>query len=177
MVAEAGARAGRMNLIGERRVMKLYFLRHAEAEDAPVDDGRRLTGKGRKDARRLGRYFRKTGVAWDLVFTSPLVRAVETAAQVLKECPQGGKVRPVEVEVLRNGATAAGFFRWLRGLPEAESVLLVGHEPSLSGWVRKLIGVEGAEALPLAKASVARVDTADRRKGTLRLLTGAKFLA
>jgi phosphohistidine phosphatase SixA len=62
-------------------------------------------------------------------------------------------------------------------LPDVETVLLVGHEPSLSSHVRRLIGLPVPTALPLAKGAVARVDTEDRRGGALRLLIGPKQLS
>ena len=171
----ASARGG--NLLSETRPMKLYFLRHAEAEDGPVDADRRLTGKGRRDARRLGLYLEESGVEFGQAFTSPLIRARETAAQVLKECPLPRKAQLTVADSLRNGTTAVQFFRWLRAVPEVESMLLVGHEPSLSAWVRKMLGIGNPRSLPLAKGFLARVDTENRKTGVLRLLIGAKFLA
>ncbi|MBL9128867.1 MAG: histidine phosphatase family protein, partial [Verrucomicrobiales bacterium] len=85
--------------------MKLYFLRHAEAEDGPVDAERRLTAKGRRDARRVGRFLEKSGIRLDAAFTSPLVRARETADEVLKHCRSPRKRRAVVVEALVNGTT------------------------------------------------------------------------
>ena len=157
--------------------MKLYFLRHTEAEDGDVDDLRRLSGKGRRDARALGRYFSEIEVGWDQAFTSPLVRARETASGVLKECPLPGGTELVEVDALRNGTSKTAFFRWLRSLPEVGSILLVGHEPSLSAWVRQLLGIPVAERLLLPKGGVARVDTDDRKTGILRLLISPKTIA
>ncbi len=157
--------------------MKLYFLRHAEAEDGLVDASRRLTTKGRRDSRRLGRFFKKTGVELDLAFTSSLVRARQTVEAVLKECPLPGKARLAEVDALKPAATSAQFFRWLGQLPKVESVLLVGHEPSMSGWVRQLVGIATPEGLPFSKGMVARVDTENRKVGALRMLVGPKSIA
>lgn len=156
--------------------MKLYFLRHAEAEDGPVDAARELTAKGRRDARRVGRYLRDQGVAVDLVCTSPLVRAVQTAEIVLKQYPARRRGRLARVDALLNDTGAAAFGRWLTSLAPVESILLVGHEPSLSAHVRRLLGLSRSEALPLPKAGLCRVDTDDRRKGTLRLLIHPKQL-
>jgi len=157
--------------------MKLYFLRHTEAEDGDVDDLRRLSRKGRRDARALGRYFSEIELGWDRAFTSPLVRARETAAIVLKECPLTGGAKLAEVDALRNGTGKAGFFRWLASLPEVESVLMVGHEPSLSAWVRQFLGIPVAERLLLPKGGLARVDSDDRKTGSLRLLISPKTIA
>lgn len=157
--------------------MRLYFLRHAEAGDAPEDAVRELTSRGRRDARRLGRYLDRIGVTLDRAYTSPLVRARQTAELVLEACPLRKRGRLEVSEALTNQATPAGFRRWLAGLPEAEAVLFVGHEPSLSDHVRRLIGLARSGGLPLSKASVARVDTEDRKAGVLKLLVSAKQIS
>lgn len=157
--------------------MKLYFVRHAEAEDGLVDATRRLTAKGRRDAKRLGRLFRKNEVRFDLAFTSPLVRARQTSAVVLKEAPLGRKAKLTETDALLNGTTRSQFFRWLKQLPDVESVMLVGHEPSMSTWVRGMLGIEDEACLPLAKGMVVRVDTDDRKTGTLRMLLSPKWIS
>jgi phosphohistidine phosphatase len=157
--------------------MKLYFLRHAEAEEG-LDDGQRaLTAKGRRDARRMGRYLSELNVVFDLAFTSPLVRAVETAKLVLRECPLRRRAPQLaRVDTLLHDATGTAFKRWLNLLPDAESILLVGHEPSLSGHIRTLMRVPVEEALSMAKGAVARVDWARRKPGVLRLLIAPKHL-
>ena len=150
--------------------MKLYFLRHAEAGDAPVDAVRRLTGKGRRDARRMGRFLRESGVAFDLAFSSPLVRAVETAALVLERLPARGRPELREVPALLNDTTEPAFRRWLKRLPKAAVVLLVGHEPSMGAHLRSLLGGPSPDSLPVPKGALFRVDLADRGPGELRLV-------
>ncbi len=154
--------------------MRLYFLRHAEAGEATEDAVRELTSRGRRDARRLGRYLDRIGVELDRAYASPLVRARQTLELVLAGCPLRRRRRPEVAEALTNDVTEAGFRRWLEGLPSAGAVLLVGHEPSLSARVRVLLGLTRAEALPLSKSTVVRVDTEDRRFGVLKLLVNAK---
>ena len=154
--------------------MRLYFLRHAEAGEAAVDAERELTAKGRRDARRLGRYLKSIEVVFDRAYTSPLVRARQTADEVLAGCPLRGKAKLEVTDVLLNDTNSTEFLRWLASQPEAEAVLFVGHEPSLSGHVRRLIGLTRAESFPLSKGAIARVDTGDRRTGLLKLLLSPK---
>ncbi len=154
--------------------MKIYFLRHTEAEDGPVDAERELTGRGRRDAERVGRFLRDLGVQPDRVYTSPLVRAVQTGARLLKHRPLRRKRDLAVAEALLNDTSTAAFQRWLLSLPEVETILLVGHEPSLSLRVRTLLGLDRAEALPLPKGGLVRVDTEDRRRGALRLVISPK---
>lgn len=156
--------------------MRLYFLRHAEAEDGPVDAVRPLTRKGRRDARRMGRYLAGQDTAFTLAFTSPLVRARETAELVLRECPLVGRARLRVVDDLLNDTSETVFGRWLGRLPESAVALFVGHEPSLSAHARRLLRMEVVDALPLSKGAVIRIDSEDCRAGTLKFLIGPKQL-
>lgn len=159
--------------------MKIYFMRHAEAEDGPVDAKRALTGKGRRDARAMGRFFRRTEVVFDCALTSPLVRAFQTTEVVLEHCPMKQKRRLVRSRALLNGASAVALRRSLAKLPDDANVLLVGHEPSLSTHVRRYLGMDRETTLPLSKGAVARVDVDVKHPevGILRLLIGPKQLS
>lgn len=156
--------------------MRLFFLRHAEAEDGPVDAERALTGKGRRDARRMGSYLASLGTEFSACFSSPLVRARETAELVLSRCRPVRGVKLALIDDLLNGASRASLARRLAGLPAEAVVLFVGHEPSIGMHVRRFLGIESEFALPLSKGMVVRIDSEDRRRGALRLLVGPKQL-
>jgi len=157
--------------------MKLYFLRHAAALDGVDDAKRPLSPTGRRQARKLGRALRRAGIAFDLAFTSPLVRAKQTVDIVLDITNEAQPVKAQEVSVLLNEADPDTFADWLVRLPpDAGHVLLVGHEPSLSARVRRMLGVQRTEALELAKGAVACVKTADKRDGSLSFLLTPKSL-
>ena len=66
--------------------MKLYFLRHAEALDGKDDAGRPLSPHGKKEAREVGRFLKGAGIEFDAAYSSPLVRAKQTAKIVLEVC-------------------------------------------------------------------------------------------
>jgi len=66
--------------------MKLYFLRHAEAQDGTDDGARALTAHGKKEAREVGRFLKRAGIEFDAAYSSPLVRARQTAEIVLEIC-------------------------------------------------------------------------------------------
>lgn len=157
-------------------LMKLHFLRHAAALDGADDARRPLSDTGRKQARKLGRFLRRGEIVFDSAFTSPLVRARQTAEIVLDitNGPQAVKLHPTDA--LLNDTEADEFARWLAALPDAGDVLLVGHEPSLSQRVRWLLGVARAESLPLAKGALACVKTSDRRTGELKFLVSPKSM-
>ena len=157
--------------------MKLYFLRHAAALDGADDAKRPLSPTGRRQARKLARCLRRAGIAFDLAFTSPLVRARQTVDIVLNITNEGRPVQAQEASTLLNEADPDTLADWLLRLPpDAGHVLLVGHEPSLSTRVRRMLGLQRTEALELAKGAVACVKTADKQAGSLSFLITPKSL-
>lgn len=124
----------------------IWLLRHAEAEDGSPDAERKLTPKGRRQARTAGRALAKLGAKFDGCLTSPKVRALQTAELACKELgiePQlepklaGGPFDPEQL--------AAGL---------GENVLLVGHDPDFSAAVHTLTGAQ----VRLRKGGVAAID-------------------
>jgi phosphohistidine phosphatase len=113
--------------------MILYVLRHAIAEEeAPRGDDRlrRLTARGRAKMRAAAEGMRALRLRFDVILTSPLVRAAETAAIVSEA--YGGKPAPRELPALAAGVAPAETARALRPFARHEHVLIVGHEPGLS---------------------------------------------
>ncbi len=135
--------------------MDLYVLRHAKAERAAPDGddaSRPLTQKGQRDARRLGRWMRDRGIALDLVATSALARAQETATLVLQGA---GTPPPLQAwEELEPGGTVGGVLAQLAALGPDRTVLVVGHEPQLSALVSAVIG---GGRIRLAKGALVKV--------------------
>ena len=156
--------------------MRLYFLRHAEALDGLDDAARPLSPRGKKQADKLARFLREAGIEFDAAFSSPLVRARQTAERVLKITNKQRQLKLVLVDALLNSTSPRGFDRWLGALPAAEHVLLVGHEPSLSARVRCVLCVPGEAALKLSKGAVAIVELGAARNATLKFLLTPKLL-
>lgn len=103
-------------------------LRHGKAEPfAPTDQERRLTDRGREEARAAGERLRSAGVAPDHVVVSPAIRTQETWEEVASVLGSG--LRPV-VERAGYAASLEVLVDALRTLPDdARTVLLVGHNP------------------------------------------------
>src|SRR5207247_2813001 len=81
-------------------MIRIYLVRHGIAVDPAEmgsldDEARPLTGKGRKRFRRLARAFRDLGEPLDFIFTSPLVRAVQTA-EILCGALRGDEIGVVD---------------------------------------------------------------------------------
>lgn len=136
----------------------LWLLRHGDAEpDAPTDAERRLTPKGERQAHIAGAALAALGVRFADVFTSPRVRALDTARLA---CEALG-MEPIVHEPLSGGFDAEE----ARALLQSEPVLLVGHEPDFSGIVADLTG--GRIDLKKSGIAVVRVEGS---RGELRVL-------
>jgi phosphohistidine phosphatase len=110
--------------------MNLYLLRHGEAEvRAASDSQRQLTPRGMEDVRMVARQFATKGVVLDRCFVSPYVRAVQSAAEFLRELHSD--LRQEQQLLLTPDVRAIDAMRFLQGLPDSH-VLLVSHNPLLS---------------------------------------------
>jgi phosphohistidine phosphatase len=156
--------------------MKLYFLRHADALDGDDDAARPLSPHGREQTAGIAKFLSNAGVKFSAAYTSPLVRAHQTAEGVLRTMGIAGDVRLQTARELLNETSEAQWDRWLKALPESKHVLLVGHAPILADRVRALLRVADTNALNLAKGALACVETEDRISGALKYLITPKSL-
>ncbi|PYJ02732.1 MAG: phosphohistidine phosphatase SixA [Verrucomicrobia bacterium] len=132
--------------------MQLYFLRHGEA-DWPdwkkSDDERPLTDFGKKEMRDVAKFLARLNVRLNLIVTSPLPRASQTAeiaADYLK-----AKVR--KDESLEPGFGMSEL-RTVLKRHQAKNLMLVGHEPDFTTVISGLTGA----SLKLSKGGVALLD-------------------
>jgi phosphohistidine phosphatase len=140
--------------------MKLLIIRHAIAtsrneSDVP-DEERPLTGRGRRRFRKAADGLARIVDRPQALLTSPLRRAVETAEIAAKAW---GRIQPVEEPALA-GSDLDTMLSAVRARAEAEdaTVVLIGHEPSVSALVARLIGGTRAERLEFRKGGAALVD-------------------
>lgn len=116
--------------------MILYLLRHAKAQkDAPEggDAERKLTAQGKADAFKRALKLKKKLASVELIVTSPYPRAAETAdifAAVLKKDDVVNRD-----DILAATARPEDVLRHLRNFSRHAEVLLVGHEPWMSGLI------------------------------------------
>jgi phosphohistidine phosphatase len=121
---------------------QLWLLRHAEAEPhgSREDSARRLTERGERQARAAGRALLALGVTFEAVLYSPKARARGTAQLALEEWePQARECAQVH-EPLAGGFDAAAARDALSSLSADGRLLIIGHEPDLSGVVGELTG-------------------------------------
>jgi phosphohistidine phosphatase len=160
--------------------MKLYLIRHAIAANPdpqvwPDDGERPLTDRGirrfRKAAEGLGRLAEPA----DVVISSPLRRARETAMILQVEA---GWPAPIYLDELA-GADIASLLGALQPHAAADSIALVGHEPHLSQMAGTLIAREGRAQVELRKGAAACIEIeslAPDARGTLLWLLPPRAL-
>ena len=119
--------------------MILYVVRHALAEDAAAggDEARHLTEVGRQRTLKAAARMRALGLEFDLILTSPLARAVETA-EIIAAAYDAGLTSRVLPE-LATGIAPADAVAALAPHGRNDSVMIVGHEPQLSALVSILL--------------------------------------
>jgi len=140
---------------------QLWFLRHGEAEPHDAgsnDDDRRLTERGEGQSRAAGRALAALEITFQAIYTSPKVRARETAQLA---CEALG-CELVEHAPLREGFSADDALELLHA---DERILVVGHEPDFSQVVHDLTGAR----IDLKKGGVAGVRM-DGARGELVVL-------
>jgi phosphohistidine phosphatase len=142
---------------------QLWLLRHGEAvPHAPDDDGRALTERGREQARAAGLALAALDLRFQHLFTSPKVRAADTAA--LAAAALG--MEPVVHQPLRQGFDAGEARALLGAAGEDQRVLLVGHNPDFVEVVHDLTGAR----IELKKGGVAGIRLDGARGELIALL-------
>lgn len=120
----------------------LYVVRHAIAElrgEAYPDDTKRpLTPKGMARFKEAARGLAELGVTLDLILTSPLVRARQTA-EILAATLRG-RIPIEEIEVLAPASSPGAVLSVLGEYSRRKRMALVGHEPGIGELAARLVG-------------------------------------
>jgi phosphohistidine phosphatase len=139
---------------------ELYLIRHgiaAERGEAwPDDTTRPLTDAGVRRLRKIAAGLAEVGVTFDIVLSSPLVRAKQTAEVVAAGLDPHPPV--VVTEALSPGGAYSGVLDELAQHARRRRIALVGHEPGIGALAARLIG--SRHSLEFRKGAVARIDVA-----------------
>ncbi|MBI5388338.1 MAG: phosphohistidine phosphatase SixA [Verrucomicrobia bacterium] len=141
--------------------MNLYFLRHglAEARTAAnlrTDARRPLTAKGVKRMRKIARAIKAMDLSFDLILSSPYVRAQQTAEIVAAELNAHKRVRLAdELGASAHPKDTLASLAHLR--PAPKDLLLVGHEPHLSSLISVLLSGSSAIETDLKKGGLCKL--------------------
>ena len=137
---------------------ELYLVRHAIAADRgsewPDDNKRPLTERGISRFKDGVKGLRRLDVALDEIFTSPLLRAKQTAELLASGLE--GKPSIKVLDALAPGHTPSAVMTQLARVARRRRIALVGHEPDLGELAAHLIGA--GRALPFKKGGICRID-------------------
>ena len=158
--------------------MELYLLRHGVAYEGEewarksADDNLRpLTDAGIAAMEREAAYLKNAHTHIDMIVTSPLVRARDTARIVGKALG----LEPRESDLLKPGFNTKDLAALLEEYAQVEHLMLVGHNPDLGQVIQR---VTGGEPVDVPKGGLARLDILQRNppRGTLYSLLPPKAL-
>lgn len=143
--------------------MEIYAIRHGIAvAEAPSDAERWLTPKGIRRTSRVAHRYRKVFGAVDMLLTSPLVRAQQTA-QILVAAKVSHQLEICDF--LAPGGAIESWLTWLESYrqaqPQAHRIALVGHNPDLAQWCEKLVFGQVVGRLQLKKAGLIAIEAPD----------------
>ncbi len=140
--------------------MDIYLLRHASAgqySPGTNDDKRPLDKTGEQQSHDVGGALAAFDLKLDVIISSPLTRAMQTAEIVAREL--GHKDKIVTDEALRPEASYEAFDGLLACYAKKKAILLVGHNPSMTEFlIRVVSGSNSAEFIDFKKAAVAKVE-------------------
>lgn len=149
--------------------MQIFFLRHANAGEPKLnpakDEKRPLDKLGIEQSHDVGRALAALNITVDAIISSPLKRATQTAAVVANEIDHEDKV--ITDNALRPGATYEQFQELLRGYSRKDAIMVVGHNPTMTEFLNKLIGA-APRSVEVKKGSIARVEKEGRKGAVLK---------
>jgi phosphohistidine phosphatase len=144
--------------------MNLYVIRHAIAVDEGTseyesDSERPLTDKGRKKMRQIAKALRNLGVEFDLILSSPYVRARETA-EILADVFKMKKKLDFSDNLIPLGNPEL-LITEVNEKYSVNSLAVVGHEPHLSILVGLLVAENAKIDVTLKKGGVCYLSADD----------------
>ena len=151
--------------------MDIYFLRHANAGEPKVnpakDEKRPLDKLGIEQSHDVGRALAALGVSPEVIISSPLRRAAQTAAVVANELGYEDKV--ILDAALRPEAGYEKFLELLGRYSRRDAIMVVGHNPSMTLFLNQLLsGGSPLNAIELKKGGVAKVEKDGRKPAILK---------
>jgi len=153
--------------------MKLYLLRHGKAEEKnskKQDKNRKLTSQGKSECYKKAKKFRNKLDAVDVILTSPLPRAYETAEIFAAVLGKQDLIK--EDDRLDTSAQAKEVLKLLRNMNRFKDIMLVGHEPWMSEFISLMISGTINCQINLKKSGLAIlvVETLQPKGATLQIL-------
>ena len=150
--------------------MDLILWRHAEAADGAPDDTRELTAKGMKQAKKVAVFLRRHLPEHARILVSPTARTRQTATALTRRFTLAPAIAP--------GASAQDVLRAAHWPDGGDTVLVVGHQPTLGEVAAQLLGCNGC-SLNIKKGALWWFSKRERggpEQVTLRAVVAPDFL-
>ena len=169
--------------------MDLFILRHGYAgnrlPDPLKDIKRELTVSGKKEVVEIAKSLKKLGVNFNVIISSPLTRAFQTAKIIAEKYNLTEQIE--QSEELKPDGSKGSLYNKLSKLSIDSVILIVGHEPYLSSMINDIISNSDADRnnnknynnIILKKAGLSRIkiiSTVPKLKGELRWLLTPRIL-
>lgn len=143
--------------------MIIYIVRHASAGERVAnpkkDEKRPLDADGIDQCGYVGRALAAMNVQPEVIISSPFKRATQTASLIGNEIGYEGKLQLESA--MQPQASFEDFQRMLAKYSKYEALMVVGHNPSITEFLARIISKPGSEALiEFKKGAAARVETA-----------------
>lgn len=154
--------------------MQLLLLRHGKAEDCSPggDFSRQLEEKGHEQARHAARILAAADLLPDLVLSSPVLRARQTADTFSAAAGMPGAIIQTWLSCGMSPETALAE---LALFPEFDRIMIVGHEPDFSRLIERCLGTT-ADCIEVRKGSITCLDLRPPKpRATLRFLIPHKL--
>ena len=126
------------------KLRELMLMRHAKSDwqdDSLVDIERPLSSRGKKNALKMAKWLNSQQIQPDLILVSPAVRAQQTLKRICNECSASS----VTIENLYL-AEIDDLLNILSDSPQAERVMIIGHNPGLENLLKYLVHQEENQA-------------------------------
>lgn len=149
--------------------MKLYLVRHGEAEPlAPTDHERELTDEGRERITKSAQVLKRLGIAPQAIYSSPRIRAKQTAELIADAL----ELDFIITEEVNFGFDEKNIKNLIKDMRSRDEVMFVGHNPDMSQIVHKMTGA----SVGMKKGGLARIDlvSAKVQRGELVWLIAPK---
>ena len=151
--------------------MDLYILRHGIAEEVSGtghDRDRVLTSEGLEKTAETGKALRKLGIEFDVIFSSPFVRAWQTAEGIAEQLNCRKVLEPLEA-LGANSSAPAALNQLTSTTRKYASVLVVGHEPILSELISLLLAGTSSLSISMKKGGLCKLSCVRPEPGGARL--------
>lgn len=147
-------------------MQELFIIRHGFAgqslEDRAMDEERPLKKKGKEQIKGVAKGLKELNLCFDVVITSPLLRAKETAEIINSYCGDSKKV--IENDLLRPGGSFSNLIKFLNKHKKYKKVAIVGHEPFLSSFASYCLTKNKNSVIELKKGGVLMLEVEDTLK-------------